>query len=420
MDESLFEKLQRLGVQFSARNIPAPQERISESHPIDQVMRGYFHENTFGQAFVYEEKFSVDYQHGRVAFDEPIDYGSLSEWARVPSFTGANLQDLLFLDTETSGLAGGTGTFAFMVGLGYFEETGFTLKQLYLRTPGEESALLAALEEIASHFSVVVTYNGKSFDIPLLNTRYTLNAFQSPFGNIGHIDLLNLTRRIWKNRLSSRTLGNIELEILDVHRSQEEIPGWMIPDMYYEYLKTGDARPMAGVFYHNKIDILSLAALLVYAGRLLSEPMNYCQDQALDLISIARIFEDLGRVEEAASFYENSLSAGLPRPFFIQTLYRYADLSRKKSNWPAAIDLWQKAAGYGEYEAAICLAKYYEHQSRDVSLAITWTEQALVLLEEVPYPIYIRKQKQTEVLHRLDRLKQKITKGTPKNGTDHE
>jgi uncharacterized protein YprB with RNaseH-like and TPR domain len=420
MDESLYDRLRKLGVQFTARDLKPPEEVTPESYPIGQVLSGYTHSNSFGDTYVYREDYPQDYLHGVVPFDRHVDLGLLSEWARVSAMTNADLDKVLFLDTETSGLAGGTGTFAFMVGLGYFHGLEFTLEQLFLNSPGEEAAFLAALEEIASPFDTVVTYNGKSFDIPLLNNRYTLNSFRSPFRSFQHIDLLALTRRIWRNRLNDRSLGNIEREILQVERNQEEIPGWMIPDMYYEFLKSRDARPMAGVFYHNKIDILSLAALLLYTARMLSEPLEFSADQTLDLISIARIFEDLGRIEEAAVFYENSLDRGLPRPFFIQTLFRYADLSRKERNWPSAIELWQKAADYGEYEAAVAIAKYFEHQAGDVRQALEWTLKAMQLLEEMRYPLYIRNQKQLEILHRQERLVGKIKRSETYSGGTHD
>ncbi len=410
MDETLYDKLRRLGVQFNARDIRAPEPAEHATHPIDQVVEGYYHSNRLGDTFVCARTYEPQYRHGSVDFAEVVDYSLLLEWAKIPRLADFDLKRILFLDTETSGLAGGTGTFAFMVGLGYFDTSGFTLKQLFLNSPGEENAFLAALEEIASPFDTVVTYNGKSFDIPLLNTRYTLNANPSPFRSFNHIDLLSLSRRIWRNRLNDRSLGNIEQEILQVQRSQEEIPGWMIPDMYYEFLRSGNAAPLGGVFYHNQIDILSLAALFIYSGRLLAEPLNYCAAQSIDLASIARIFEDLGKVEEAALFYENSLSNGLPRPFFIQTLYRYADLSRRKENWAAALTLWEKAADYGEFEAAIDIAKYYEHRSREYEPALEWTNRALTLLEQMPYPLYLRKEKVIEILHRRERLEQKLNR----------
>jgi uncharacterized protein YprB with RNaseH-like and TPR domain len=337
-----------------------------------------------------------------------VDFSLLGEWAGYPELSAKPADQFIFLDTETSGLAGGTGTFAFMIGLGWWQADGFKLQQFFLREPAEETAVLAALDEILTPFHTVVTYNGKSFDIPLLNARHTLSAFRSPFTGMQHVDLLALSRRIWRNRLPSRSLGSIEHDVLAINRSQEEIPGWMIPEMYFDYLKTGDSRPMAGVFYHNRMDILSLAALFLHQSNLLSRPMDWLAAEGLDLIAIAKLYDDTGRREQAIQLYEHSLSLGLPRPFFIQTIYRYADLARKEARFDQAVDLWQKAAELEEIPACLELAKYYEHRIRDYDAALRWTEKAFSLLDQSIQPLYMKKLTLAELQKRQARLHRKI------------
>jgi tetratricopeptide (TPR) repeat protein len=222
-----------------------------------------------------------------------------------------------------------------------------------------------------------------------------------------HVDLLALSRRVWRNRLPSRALGSLEQDVLLVMRGQDEIPGWMIPEMYFEYLRSSDSRPLAGVFYHNKMDILSLAALFLHLANLLSSPMEWLADEGLDLIAIAKLYEDTGRRDQAIALYEHSLSLGLPRPFFIQTLYRYADLARKEGVFDQAAKLWEKATEYQEYFACIELAKYHEHRLRDYAKAMEWTLQARVLLESSPQPVYIKKRILTDLQKRQERLEQK-------------
>src|SRR4030067_1036414 len=141
-----------------------------------------------------------------------------------------------------------------------------------MRDPFEEPAMLLALEEFLAPCKTLVTFNGKSFDAPLLTTRYTLQGWPSPMGRMAHIDLLHLARRLWRDRLPSRTLSNLEVQILGAQRSEEEIPGWMIPQMYFDFLRDGDARPMKRVFYHNEMDVLSMAALLNLVVNLLENP----------------------------------------------------------------------------------------------------------------------------------------------------
>jgi uncharacterized protein len=410
MDDSLLEKLRSLGVQFGVKPDP-PQPGQSARVPIEVVMDGYDLESPYGTTFLTKQNYPQDHRHGSIDLtNSEIDLSTIFEWAGNSHIHKPALEHLLFIDTETSGLAGGTGTFAFMVGLGYWEKSGFTVTQLFMRDPSEETAMLANLIEITSRFPVIVSFNGKSFDIPLLNSRYVINALTSPFKEIFHIDLLMLSRRIWRNRLSSRTLGSLEEEILKFQRSEEEIPGWMIPDLFFDYLKSGDASPLKGVFYHNNKDIVSLAALLRYLAELLNNPITFTPDEGLDLIAVASLFEKLNRLEEAVHLYEYSIALGLPRQFFIQTLYRYASIRKKAQDWNAAIHLWQQATGYGEVDACIEIAKYHEHRSKNFAEALLWTRKAFECLDISLLPIIIRKQKLKELEHRVTRLQNKLIK----------
>lgn len=420
MDHSLLDRLKSLGVQVGTSQIK-PSEKTSTRVPVEDVVSGIEHTTPFGTAFLADAHYPEDYQHGIIPFSQKVDFSLLGEWAGYPSLAEKPTDQFVFLDTETSGLAGGTGTFAFMIGLGWWQADGFRLQQFFLREPAEETAVLAALDEILTPFQTVVTYNGKSFDIPLLNARHTLSAFRSPFPAMQHVDLLALSRRIWRNRLASRSLGSIEQDVLAISRNQEEIPGWMIPEMYFDYLKTGDSRPMAGVFYHNRMDILSLAALFLHQSNLLSNPMDWLAAEGLDLIAIAKLYDDTGRREQAIQLYEHSLSLGLPRPFFIQTLYRYADLARKEARFDQAINLWQKAAELDELPACLELAKHYEHRIRDFDTALEWTNQAFRLLDESIQPLYLKKLTLAELKKRQDRLFRKLQRQRAQpNPKEHE
>ena len=407
MDNSLLDRLKSLGVHIGTSQVK-PAEKSSTRVPVEQVIDGYEHTTPFGAAFLADAHYPEDYQHGIITFSQRVDFSLLGEWAGYPDLYEKPANQFIFLDTETSGLAGGTGTFAFMIGLGWWQQDGFRLQQFFLREPAEETAVLAALDEILTPFQTIVTYNGKSFDIPLLNARHTLSAFRSPFPAMQHVDLLALSRRIWRNRLPSRSLGSIEHDVLAINRSLEEIPGWMIPEMYFDYLKTGDSRPMAGVFYHNRMDILSLAALFLHQSNLLSSPMDWLAAEGLDLIAIAKLYDDTGRREKAIQLYEHSLSLGLPRPFFVQTLYRYADLARKEARLDQAVNLWQKAADMDELPACVELAKHYEHRLRDYETALKWTEQAFQMLDQSVQPLYLKKITLAELKKRQDRLYRKL------------
>lgn len=404
--ESLSDKLKSLGVQLGAGNIPKPKPKLSLG--IDQVIPGTPITTPFGEAFLVEKHYMPAYRHGSINLCAQPPLHVLSEWGRIAHLAENPLSDFVFLDTETTGLGGGTGTLVFLVGLGYVTGTGFHLTQLLLRNPQEEPALLAGLSQLLDAFRAVVTYNGKAFDIPLLNTRHVLNGFSSPFSQMDHLDLLPLARRVWRNRLASRSLSSLEQEIVGVSRTQEEVPGWQIPQIYFDYLISGDAHPLEGVLYHNAMDILSLAAVFQHIANLLENPLGGDAPHTLDMIAIARLYEDLGFYEQAIPLYEFSLETGLPEEFFIQTLQRFADLYRRRQEWDKTLMLWEKASQFHHIESCVELAKYYEHHAREYSLALQWTQMALDYVDLYIHGRASKKQWAQALNHRKERISRKM------------
>ena len=200
--ESFSDKLKSLGVQQGVKNL-APRKAEPVSFPIEKVIQGFEDITSYGSTYIFERHTTSRDSQGQVSFQRRPDFSVLAAWRRQPDLVNVPINRVLYLDTETSGLAGGTGTFAFMIGIGYIDDQGFQLYQLFLRHPAEEKAMLASLARFMDNFDVVVTFNGASFDIPLLNSRHTLNSIQNPFLERMHIDLLPLARRLWKNRLTS-------------------------------------------------------------------------------------------------------------------------------------------------------------------------------------------------------------------------
>lgn len=401
--ETLSDKLKALGVSMGAKQIPQPVP--ASSFPIESVVNIKSKENIFGKTLFTEIIYPGNYQHGIINFSDNINPTKLMEWGRLESGTPTSLDKFLFFDTETTGLAGGAGTFAFLIGIGFWEEKEFHVVQFFLPEPIEESAMLAGFDEIITSFRVLVSFNGKTFDAPLLNARHVLNCFQLPFTDKSHLDLLHLARRIWRDRLPSRALANLEKDILFYSRTEEEIPGWMIPDLYLEYLRTKDARPLKGVFYHNSIDILSLAALFVHTSKLLENPIQP-EMPGLDIVAVAKIYEDLQQYEKALDCYEAGLTAGLPPQYYAQTLLRFADLYRRQDKINLSLSLWEKASGFGEIAAIEELAKYYEHNLRDLQSALLWADRGLSSLSTLEgFPEWEKK-----FLHRKERLEFKIRK----------
>ena len=406
--ESLSKQLKALGVDLG-KNKNLTSLRVNK-HPIETVVSGKFLEVIYGEIFCHEEIYDRDFLHGKKHLypSEPIT--TLCKWANAGPHAIEDLDDFIFLDTETSGLAGGTGTYAFEVGLGRFTGQGFRLAQFFMRHPGEEPALLAGISEFVNGMKAVVTYNGKSFDIPLLNTRYTLMGMTSPFTGIDHFDLLPLARRLWRIRLESRTLSNVENKILGVERGDEEVPGYLIPEMYFDYLKDQDARPIAGIFYHNAIDILSLAGLFSHMTFLLHNPHSGKIQHGEDVVALARFFEAMGDLDQAESLYRKALQSDLIEDLYWDTLERFSFLLKRKEDWDASLALWKIAAENGALYAYEELAKYYEHRRRDLQLAHQWTSRGIETLERDHLPAYEYHRWHESLVYRLDRLDRKISR----------
>lgn len=382
----------------------ASKPTAAQTVDIAAVVDGYDLSTAFGCAFVVERDIPFAAIQGNGLNARSKSREMMATWCGYSEISGQPPEEFLFLDTETSGLSGGSGTFVFLVGLGYWTHAGFHLIQIFLRDPAEEAGFLAGLSHFLANYSTIVTFNGKSFDIPMLNARHILNRFSSPFNGMKHIDLLPLARRLWRNRLASRALKDLEVEILNLERTDEEVPGWMIPEIYYEYLRSHDARPLANVIYHNAQDILSLGLLFNMMADLLEDPLQIAPQQGLDLIAVARLYEERGYFEAAIQLYEYSLSQGeLPLPFYLDTLKRFANLYRKQDRFDEALRLWTKAADHRQVDACIEIAKYYEHRQKDWAQALQWVENALLYSTQ---PIH--QSVRIELLHRQARLKTRL------------
>ena len=196
---TLSERLKALGVQVGSKDLPTPQQ--GKSYPVVDVAAGRFIDIGNGRTYVIEQDFPFDYLQGQVGLRLSSVLNTIAEWAGETNIATQDASSLLFLDTETSGLAGGTGTFAFLVGVARYTPEGFHLAQFFMPDPLDEGALLLALEDFIAPCQTVVSFNGKAFDVPLLDTRYVLQGWKSPFKSLGHIDLLHLSRRLWRDRL---------------------------------------------------------------------------------------------------------------------------------------------------------------------------------------------------------------------------
>ncbi len=417
---SLSDKLKSLGVKVGTSDLP--KKPAVERYEIDSVVTGAYRSTRQGDTFVSEQVFEAGYHHGLAPILPGSHFQALSTWAREPRLLDLPIEAYAFLDTETSGLAGGTGTYAFLVGVGRFvplqSEAGvevppeestlhsmeFRLAQFFMRDPAEEGALLEALADFLAPCQALVTFNGKGFDAPLLTTRYSLHNIPLPFGDFAHLDLLPLARRLWRDRLPSRALKYIEENVLSAPRTVEDVPGYEIPYLYFDYLRTGDARPLKGVFYHNGMDVVAMAALLSHTSTMLENPFDEIVEHGLDVIALAKLFEDLGEWERAARLFERGLEMELPEADFWLAVQRLSTLQKRRGDLETAVRLWERAAGEGHVYAHIELAKYHEHRRRDYEEALRWTMSAVELVGQLDIPRYAYNHWMEELERRKNRL----------------
>lgn len=340
---------------------------------------------------------------------------------------GMDFAGAAFLDTETTGLGGGAGVYAFMVGVGTFEAlepgagapTHFVVRQFFMRSPAEEPALLAAVGALLARASMTVTFNGRSFDLPLLRTRFSFNRrFVPPWAETYawlereelHLDLLFPARRLWKRRLQSCRLINLEERLLGVRRTEQDIPGALIPQVYLDYVRTQDARQLRRVFYHNAEDIVSMTALAAGAC------CAFCTDEqelagrdGLDWLSLGAAHDHAGRVTEAEHAYRQALD-NLGDPAALADAFaRLGALYKRTGRWAEAAATWERwltTVPGADATPYVELAKYAEWQLHDPAQAAMWAGWALHLVESLP-PHRRVPGRRAELEHRLERLQRK-------------
>jgi uncharacterized protein YprB with RNaseH-like and TPR domain len=313
---------------------------------------------------------------------EVLDAETLAALGRDPALASCNLERIVFLDVETTGLAGGTGTYPFLVGLGYFRSGHFTIEQYFMEDFDQELALMSRLGERMAEFEALVTYNGKRFDIPLLRTRFIYNRLPSVW-ELPHLDLLHLARRLWRKRLPKCSLDSIEQNILGIERLYD-IDGSLVPQVYFDYVRGLRRERIIPVFDHNTQDVISMAALLVKLGYYYRKPSSSEINHAFDLIGLSHLFEHNGLVDQAVECMERALLFARDEHLSHLITSHIAKIYKRQNRWEEAIQLWQaQIAGSYIYNwnAFVELAKYYEHRARDHARAQEVVMQALKYLE---------------------------------------
>jgi uncharacterized protein YprB with RNaseH-like and TPR domain len=381
-----------------------PKMSPSTENNLAEIIEGVEIENEHGRFFLVSEIVSGSSRHGHRNILEAFDFDMTAAGmlANNPCISEYCSSDALFLDTETTGLAGGTGTMAFLIGLGWFEEGHFHVRQILARDFGEERAALFYLAQIAKSKKFLVTFNGKAFDVNLLTTRYILNRLKSDLAGLPHLDLLHPSRRILGHRLENSRLVTLEAQVLGVER-EGDIPGWEIPQRYFDWLKSRDGRLLAAIFEHNRLDVISMATLTAHLIEILTAQALKQYTHNDDYLAAARLLltranpEGVGKILNI--FEENSCT-----DFSAVSKKKLAQLYKRTGRLKEAVQVWKELAACVpvEFYAISELAKWLEHRARDHQQAGILVENALNQVNT------FSAEESVSLLHRLKRLNAKL------------
>jgi tetratricopeptide (TPR) repeat protein len=391
---------------------------------VADVLGGRVVTNVFGRALTIDRRYEADRRHGDMLVgDCELRDGDglrlLDPSLRAHDGIGTRR---LFVDLETTGLSGGAGTVAFLVGCGWFDLGAFQVRQFLLTSYASERALLGALAECLYDCALLVTYNGKTFDVPVMETRWLFHRMEMPLEGVRHFDMLHPARRLW--RPSARPappashleddagcrLSTLERTLCGVHRVGD-VPGIEIPGRYFQFVRTGNAAPLEAVLEHNRIDLISLAAVTAYGVRLAEQGRSACRDAA-ETLALGKVYERAGAIDRAVDCYEQAAASyDAHIDTTAEALYRLGRRHRRDRRFVEAAAAWQRILelrnprlgrrgtllGPLQKSATEALAIHHEHRARDYETARTL---ALLLGDD------------EDVRHRVARLDRKLARKT--------
>lgn len=375
--------------------------------PLEELVQGRRVENAYGECFLIDTDVPLESLHGQVMLSRfrVLPAGSVPVLAGEPGFDDFDLAGAVFLDTETTGLAGGTGTAAFLVGLAYVDGERLRVRQFFMRDYHEEAALLEAVAAELRRFRHLVTFNGRLFDVPLLESRYRMNRARFPLEGAAHLDLLHPARRLWKARLESCRLQALEAHVLGVRR-HGDVPGELIPQLYFDFVRRRDARALVKVFQHNVTDLVSLAALSVLACQWVEGGLA---EDARDLLSLGRVLERAARPERSRASYLQALEVG-PASVRRIALRRLATQARRAGLLDEAVTHWEHGAREGDVLALRALAMHHEHRTGNLHAAREQAARALALVGGVRRLAGFTAAEQRRLEHDLERRGARLTR----------
>ena len=393
---------------------------------VAETLGGSWAEGHGQRYLVVDRSYSPGYRHGRLVMMD-----CLPPWPRLPLLCGSEdpRERLLFIDLETTGLTGGAGSYAFLVGCGWFDGPTFRIRQFFLSAYAGERALLDGVAQLAAGVTGVVSFNGKSFDLPLMESRYLYHRLQTPFAELPHVDMLHPARRLWRGDEdeAAGTTASCRLSVLEAAlcgmTREGDVPGFQIPARYFHYVRSGDARPLEKVFEHNRLDLISLALLTAEASRLLEEGPHSART-AREALGLGRLYERGGLSDAAREAYAVAAGIGPAARSCVhadgsdvltraEALRGFAVICRRQRRYADAADAWhrllnlRRCPAHIAREATEALAVHHEHRLRDPRSARQFALRSLGFESSAT--------RQHAVRHRLARLERKL--GDPATDT---
>lgn len=346
---------------------------------VQDIIPGRILSNELGAFYTVEGAYPSSALHGGCRLGEALEVSP--EMLSMLSSSGlpAPMEKMVFLDTETTGLSGGAGTVAFLIGTGRFEGGDFVVRQYLMRDYDEETPMLQELNGLLADCSALVTFNGRAFDWNLLQGRFVANRLRPALKEPVHFDLLYPSRRIWGLKFESCRLSSLEENILGIAR-HDDIPGAMIPGVYFKYLEDRNASELKRVIKHNEMDILSMVSLLTRIAAMLEDPLVQA-DGGHELLGIGRIYQSKGDYEMMENCLETCSRSDIPgiRTSAVKSL---AHMYKRSGRYDKALGYWREmVSGPGSYNIFpyVELAMYYEHREKDYETALEYVEKAIHL-----------------------------------------
>ena len=383
------------------RSVKKPEPQVPAFEPEDREPLQFI-----------ENPYPLDVRYGKIKIADglSIQGNLLSCLSKAQEFENLDLSSALFIDLETTGLSGGTGVIPFLVGMGYYRDDKFYVAQYFLGDPGAEEQMLKELNQFFSdmEFKSIVSFNGKVFDLPLLETRFILKRQTFTLNELPHLDFLFPARSLWAHKLENCRLHNLALEVVGTGRT-EDIPSAEIPWRYFQYIQTGNYDLIEPILYHNQEDILSLLGVIIVGSQMFSEDPEACTADAMDFFGVGKILEKFGQKEKSSLYFQKAIEGQLSDEIFLSARRRLSAQFKKKQEWNKAVSLWKEMASAEAPSNNLLfslreLAMYYEHKQKEYLEAKKVSEEGFVLARN--FSAYYER----DFTRRMERLRTKIKK----------